>query len=237
MGIGLAKKEFEQPSSFEFTKENFAAAEKIIAKYPKGRQQSAVIPLLTLAQQQHEGWLPKAAMDYVASILSMPPIKVYEVATFYTMYNLQPIGKYHVQVCTTTPCWLRGSDEILHACEARLGIKVGGTTPDGKFTLSEVECLGACVNAPMIEVTSGATDGYYEDLTPFAVHEIIDRLSKDDMPEFGPVSGRSASEPVTGALTLTKGKKQKPKMKAKITGMEDTGLPSVELDIKPGGDS
>jgi NADH-quinone oxidoreductase E subunit len=227
MAIGLAKVVYNQPATFEFTAENFQKAEKIIAKYPAGRQQSAVMPLLTLAQQQHDGWLPKAAMDYIASILGMPPMKVYEVATFYTMYNLQPVGTYHLQVCTTTPCWLRGSDEIMHACEAKLGIHAGETTADGKFTLSEVECLGACVNAPMMELTTTTHDGFYEDLTAFAVHDIIDKLAKGEVPEFGSFGGRNTSEPVTGALTLTKGKKQKPKMKARITSIDDTGEPSV----------
>ena len=232
MGIGLVKVEFEQPEGFAFTPENFKQAEKLIARYPAGKQQSALLPLLFIAQRQHEGWLPKVAMDYIASILGMAPIKVYEVATFYTMYNLQPVGKYHLQVCTTTPCWLRGSEEIVRACEVKLGIKVGETTADGKFTLTEVECLGACVNAPMMEMAcqdaNGYKDGYYEDLTSHSVHEIIDRLSRDDVPEFGSFSGRHSSEPVTGNVTLTKGKKQKPKLKAKITTFEDTGAPSVE---------
>ncbi len=225
-----ARKHVEQPESFEFTKENFEAAKKVIAKYPAGRQQSAVMPLLELAQQQHQGWLPRAAMDYVASILGMPPMKVYEVATFYTMYNLSPVGKHHLQVCTTTPCWLRGSDEILAACEAKLGVKAGETTPDGLFTLHEVECLGACVNAPMMQVTSSPyRDGFYEDLTPHLTQQLIDLLAAGQKPEFGSLAGRKSSEPATGVTTLQKGKVKQPiKLDTKITTMDDTGAPSEE---------
>jgi len=133
----------EQPASFEFTPDNLARAKAHIAKYPPGRQASAVLPLLDLAQRQHGGWLPQAAMDRVAEILEMAPIRVYEVATFYTMLNLRPVGRYLLQACTTTPCWLRGSDEVVRACCNKLGIGIGDTTPDGLFTLVEVECLGA----------------------------------------------------------------------------------------------
>ncbi|MDP7546703.1 MAG: NAD(P)H-dependent oxidoreductase subunit E, partial [Alphaproteobacteria bacterium] len=135
----------QQPDSFAFTPENLAAAKQLIAKYPPRRQASAVMPLLDLAQCQHRNWLPRAAMDAVAGMLDMPRIRVYEVATFYSMYNLAPVGEHLVQVCTTTPCWLRGSDDIVGACKAKLGIDFGETTADGKFTLTEVECLGACV--------------------------------------------------------------------------------------------
>ncbi len=151
---------FEQPASFDFTPENLERAKAHIAKYPAGRQASAVLPLLDLAQRQHGGWLPRAAMDRVAELLGMAPIRVYEVATFYTMLNLRPVGRYLLQACTTTPCWLRGSEQVVSACEEKLGINVGGTTPDGLFTLVEVECLGACVNAPILQVN----DDFYEDL-------------------------------------------------------------------------
>jgi len=134
-----------QPEHFEFAPENLERAKAHIAKYPAGRQQSAVLPLLDLAQRQSGGWLPRAAMHYVAEMLEMPRIRVYEVATFYTMFNLQPVGRYLLQACTTTPCWLRGSDAVVGACEKKLGIGIGGTTEDGLFTLVEVECLGACV--------------------------------------------------------------------------------------------
>ena len=133
---------FDQPASFAFTPENVEKAKAYIAKYPPGRQASAVISLLYLAQEQHDGWVPRAAMDVIAEMLAMAPIRVYEVASFYTMFNLRPVGRYFLQVCTTTPCWLRGSDEVLATCKKKLGIGVGETTPDKKFTLFEVECLG-----------------------------------------------------------------------------------------------
>ena len=161
-----------QPDSFVFTKANQKRTTEIISLYPKGRQKSAVMPLLDLAQRQtgeegakakpvYGGWIPRAAMDHIAEILDMPPIKVYEVASFYSMYNLAPVGQHLVQVCTTTPCWLNGSDGVMKACKSELGIGHGETTKDGKFTVMEVECLGACVNAPMVQIN----DDYYEDLT------------------------------------------------------------------------
>lgn len=185
------KVEFEQPESFEFTKENLKLAQSIIAKYPKGKQLSAVMPLLDLAQRQHQNWIPKAAQDYIANMLQVPPIKVYEVVTFYTMYNKQPVGKHLVQVCRTTPCWLRGSDDITHACKSKLGIDVGETTKDGKFTLVEVECLGACVNAPMVQIN----DDYYEDLTPTLMEEVLDKLKDGKKPHIGSQCGRQGSKP------------------------------------------
>ena len=185
-----------QPEHFAFTAENEAEAKKIIAKYPAGRCQSAVMPLLTLAQIQNDNWLPKAAMDMVAEMLGMPPVRVYEVATFYTMYNLEPVGQHFLQVCTTTPCWLKGSDAIVQACERTLGIGLGQTTADGKFTLREVECLGACVNAPMMQVSSfGGRDVYYEDLTPENTELLLTSLARGEMPEEGPLSKRVSSEP------------------------------------------
>jgi len=203
MGIDLKPIEFEQPQSFEFDAERKAQARKIIARYPDGRQASAVIPLLFLAQQQHDGWVPQAAIDYLAMVLAMPPMKVKEVASFYTMFNLQPVGTYHLQICGTTPCALRGSQAILDACEMHLGIQKGETTADGKFTLTEVECLGACVNAPVLELTTTEVDTYYEDLTPHIAQEIIDRLAKGEMPQSGSQSGRHSSEPQTGPTTLS----------------------------------
>ncbi|XP_010583117.1 PREDICTED: NADH dehydrogenase [ubiquinone] flavoprotein 2, mitochondrial isoform X4 [Haliaeetus leucocephalus] len=148
---------------FEFTPENQKRIEAIINNYPGGHKSAAVMAVLDLAQRQH-GWLPISAMNKVAEILEMPSMRVYEVATFYTMYNRKPVGKYHIQVCTTTPCMLRDSDSILEAIKKKLGIKVGGTTPDKLFTLTEVECLGACVNAPMVQIN----DNYYVSITfPF----------------------------------------------------------------------
>jgi len=191
-----------QPESFAFTPQNQKQAEKIVARYPKGRQASAVMPLLALAQKQHDNWLPKAAMDAVASLLGMPPIRVYEVATFYSMYNLAPVGKHVIQVCTTTPCWLRGAGDVVEACEKKLGIGLGETTPDGQFTLKEVECLGACVNAPMADI-----DGkFFEDLTPDNVTALISALKNGNAIKPGPQSGRRSSEP-QGGLTTLKNKK------------------------------
>jgi NADH-quinone oxidoreductase subunit E len=137
-------------------------------------------------------------MDYVAEILSMPPMRVYEVATFYTMYNLSPVGKHFVEICTTTPCWLRGSDKIVEACEKHLGIKIGETTKDGQFTIKEAECLGACVNAPMLQIG----DHYYEDLTPENTVALLNDLKAGKKPKAGPQSGRKSSEPLSGATTL-----------------------------------
>ena len=138
---------------FEFNAENKARAEAILSIYPEGHKRAAVIPLLDLAQRQNGGWLPISGMHHVAEVIGMPKMRVYEVATFYTMFMRNPTGKYHVQVCTTTPCWLRGSDEILEACKKNMGIGVGEMSSDKLFTLSEVECLGACVNAPMVQVS------------------------------------------------------------------------------------
>ena len=191
--------EVAQPAQFEFTPETKAAADKIVAKYPPGRQASAVIPLLDLAQRQAGGWLPRAAMDHVGKVLGMAPMRVYEVATFYTMFNLQPVGRYHVQVCTTTPCWLRDSDSVVETCKRKLGIELGGTTPDNMFTLTEVECLGACVNAPMMQIN----DDYYEDLDARSTEAILDALARGQKPKPGPQTGRITSAPVSGPTTLT----------------------------------
>ena len=191
--------QFEQPASFEFTPENLERARAHIAKYPAGRQASAVLPLLDLAQRQHGGWLPRAAMDRVAEMLEMAPIRVYEVATFYTMFNLRSVGRYLLQACTTTPCWLRGSEQVVSACERKLGIGVGGTTPDGLFTLVEVECLGACVNAPVLQVN----DDFYEDLDGPATEVLLDALRARNVPPPGSAIGRHGSVPIGGRRTLT----------------------------------
>jgi NADH-quinone oxidoreductase E subunit len=189
---------FEQPASFAFTPANLEKAKTYIAKYPAGRQASAVLALLDLAQRQNDNWLPRAAMDHVAGLLEMPPIRVYEVATFYTMFNLRPVGKNFFQICTTTPCWLRGSDEVVHACERKLGITIGQTTPDKQFTLAEVECLGACVNAPVIQVN----DDFYEDLDGRSTEALIDALKRGERPPMGSVTGRQCSAPAGGPDTL-----------------------------------
>ncbi|MDE1900286.1 MAG: NADH-quinone oxidoreductase subunit NuoE [Alphaproteobacteria bacterium] len=184
--------------SFTFTPENLARAEKIVAKYPEGRQASAVLPLLDMAQRQSGNWLPQAALDYVADYLQMPPIRVYEVASFYTMFNLKPVGEHFVQVCTTTPCWLRGSDGIVGACKKKLGIGPGESTADGKFTVVEVECMGACVNAPMVQIN----DDYYEDLSPELMEKILDDLAAGRKPPPGSQTGRRGSCAQNGPTSL-----------------------------------
>ena len=196
---GAAPSAVSQPANFEFTPDNMEKAKKIIAKYPAGKQASALLPLLDLAQRQHDNWLPRAAMDHVAQILEMPPIRVYEVATFYTMYNKEPVGKHLVQLCRTTPCWLRGSDGIQKACENKLGIHAGETTADGLFTLIEVECLGACANAPMVQIN----DDFYEDLTPESMEAILDALARGEKPKTGSQTGRQTSSPAGGLTSLT----------------------------------
>ena len=187
-----------QPEDFALTPENLERARAYIARYPQGKQQSAVLPILDLAQRQHQGWLPRAAMDAVAELLGMARIRVYEVATFYNMFNLSPIGEHHVRVCTTTPCQLRGSDAVLEACEKALGIGIGETSEDGKFTLGEVECLGACVNAPVLQIG----DDYFEDLDADKAVAILEALRRGEAPAPGPQSGRHTSAPASGPKTL-----------------------------------
>jgi NADH-quinone oxidoreductase E subunit len=188
----------EQPESFAFTTENLEKAKAHIAKYPPGRQQSAVLPLLDLAQRQSGNWLPRAAMDYVGDMLGMAHIRVYEVATFYTMFNLRPVGRWFLQACTTTPCWLRGSDDVVDACRRKLGIEIGGSTADGLFTLVEVECLGACVNAPILQVN----DDFYEDLDGPRTEQLLDSLSVNKLPPVGSMIGRGGSSPINGKKSL-----------------------------------
>ena len=194
-----AGKAVPQPVTFAFNDANLAKARQIIAKYPAGRQASAVLPLLDLAQRQHDNWLPRAAMDYVAGLLDMAPIRVYEVATFYTMFNMQPVGKWFFQVCTTTPCWLRGSDDVVKTCESKLGIHMGESTADGQFSLREVECLGCCVNAPVIQVN----DDVYEDLDAKSTAALIDACRAGKPPAVGSLSGRKNSGPASGLTSLT----------------------------------
>jgi len=184
--------------TFSFVPETEERAKSFISRYPKGREASAVMPLLDLAQRQNGGWLSQAAMEYVADYLGMAPIRVYEVATFYTMYNLKPTGQVNVQVCTTTPCWLRGSDEVVETCERVLGIGMGETTPDGKFTLGEIECAGACVNAPVIQVG----DDYFEDLDPKTTEALLEAFKVGDDVKPGPQIDRQTSAPIGGPTTL-----------------------------------
>ena len=188
----------QQPASFAFTAENLDKAKAIIARYPPRREASAVMPLLDLAQRQNGGWMPDGAVEAIAAMLDMPPIRVLEVATFYSMYKLAPVGKHQINVCTTTPCWLRGSDGISEACKRRLGVGFGETTSDGQFTLSEVECLGACVNAPLVQIG----DDYYEDLTPQSAVALVKALRAGEAAKPGSQAGRRSSEPASGAKTL-----------------------------------
>ncbi|WP_375326906.1 NADH-quinone oxidoreductase subunit NuoE [Candidatus Tisiphia endosymbiont of Nemotelus uliginosus] len=164
-----------QPINFSFNEENLKKAQNIIKKYPDTKQKSAILPLLDLAQRQMNGWLPRVSIEYVANLLGLPFIRAYEVATFYTMFNLQPVGQYHIQICGTTPCWLRGSDAITTICQKELGINFGELTADNKFSMTEVECLGACVNAPVVQIN----DDFFEDLNEEKMKTIINQLKKD----------------------------------------------------------
>jgi NADH-quinone oxidoreductase subunit E len=196
---------FEQPASFAFDADSIAEIDRLVTKYPAGKQASAVIPALYVAQNQMKrqtgsAWVPTKAMDAVAHRLGMPPIRVYEVATFYFMFNTHPIGKFHLQVCTTTPCWLRGSDAIASACGEATGIKGWGeTSDDGLFTMTEVECLGACVNAPILQVD----DDFYEDMDAERVKSLIAALRRGERPPCGSAVGRQTSAPEGGPITLT----------------------------------
>jgi NADH-quinone oxidoreductase subunit E len=186
-----------QPKDFSFNKDNLAWATEQVKKYPEGRQQSAIIPLLWRAQEQSGGWLPEKAIRHVADFLGMAHIRALEVATFYTMFNLQPVGKFHVQLCGTTPCRLRGADDLEKVCRKRIG-EQGDVTGDGKFSWVEVECLGACVNAPMAQINYD----YYEDLTAESLGKILDDLGAGKKVKPGPQIDRQLSAPVGGATTL-----------------------------------
>src|SRR6478609_9348112 len=194
----LAPKEV-QPASFAFTEENLAFAKQQIAKYPAGRQASAVIAILWRVQEQHDGWVSEAAIRAVADLLDMPYIRVLEVATFYTMFQLQPVGKKaHVQVCGTTPCQLRGSDELFEVCKHRIHHDPFHVSSDGDFSWEEVECLGACVNAPMVLIGSDT----YEDLTKDSFNKVLDGFAAGNPPKPGPQNGRQFSAPTGGPTTL-----------------------------------
>ncbi len=180
-----------QPKEFSFEKENMLLAKKILKIYPKNYKESSIMPLLSIAQNQNNGWLPKKAIEYVSNLLEIPEIKVLEIATFYSMYNLSPVGKFHIEVCTTSPCMLRGSDEILSFCEKKLAVKVGEITKDKMFSLSKVECLGACVNAPVLKIN----ENYYEDLDLNTTDKLINNMASDKKTKIGSQSGRKGSEP------------------------------------------
>jgi NADH-quinone oxidoreductase subunit E len=202
---GNNETDFVQPANFAFDVESESEIPTLLAKYPPGKQASAVLPMLYLVQNQMKrqtgsAWVPTAGMDEVARRLDMAPIRVYEVATFYLMFNLRPIGKWHLQVCTTTPCWLRGSDEVVAACRAVTGIQGWGeTSADGMFTMTEVECVGACVNAPVIQVN----DDFYEDLDAESTKQLLEALRRGEQPTPGSTKGRQTSAPEGGPTTLT----------------------------------
>ena len=180
-----------QPDKFEFNKNSKDIANNIIKNYPSGKQQSAVMPLLYLAQKQNDNWIPLAAMKYIAKFLNIPYIKVYEVATFYTMYNLSPVGKYFFQICTTTPCMIRGADKIVKVCKEKISDKENQISKNGECSWTEVECLGACVNAPMMQINND----YYEDLDEKSTAKIIDSIFKDKLLKPGSYRGRKNTSP------------------------------------------
>jgi len=196
---------FEQPESFAFDAESQAEIATTIAKYPAGKQASGVLPLLWIAQRQmgrqtNSAWVPVKAMDEIARILEIAPIRVYEVCTFYLMFNTAPVGKFHLQLCTTTPCWLRGSDDVVAACRAAIGLKGWKEiSADGLFSMTEVECLGACVNAPILQVN----DDFYEDMDAEKTKALIEALRRGEIPKPGSMSGRQTSAPDGGPITLT----------------------------------
>ena len=196
--MAIKKISKNQPELFEFSKKNLDLANNIIKNYPDGKQQSAVMALLYLAQKQNDNWIPLVAMKYIAKYLNMPYIKVYEVATFYSMYNLTPVGKYFFQVCTTTPCMLRGAYNLVQVCKKKISENENQISSNGKSSWLEVECLGACVNAPMLQLN----EDYYEDLDPKKLEQIIDKINNDDTPKPGSYRGRISSEPENTRKTL-----------------------------------
>ena len=198
--MSLKKISKEQPEQFEFNEKNCEIAKKILSNYPEGKQQSAVMPLLYLVQEQNENWIPLAAMKYIAKFLNMPYIKVYEVATFYSMYNLSPVGKNFIQVCTTTPCMIRGSGKIVEKCKELISKNPGQLNKDNNSSWVEVECLGACVNAPMVQINND----YYEDLTAEKIEKIFKGFKEGHLPNIGSQSGRKGSEPSQNRTTLLK---------------------------------
>lgn len=211
-----AQKQGKNEEIFVFTKENMERVQYHIAKYPEGRQASAVLPLLDIAQRQSGGWLPRAAIEAIADILSMPVIRVFEVASFYTMFNLKPVGQYHLQLCGTTPCWLRGAAELKERCQKVLGIEEGEITADGKFSLVEVECLGACVNAPVVQIN----DDFFEDLTPDQFEKVLSDLQHNRPCHAGSQIGRHFSAP-EGYVPIAE--EEVPTKKAATKGKQDKG--------------
>ncbi len=196
--MSIKKISKNQPENFKFSSKSLNAAEKVISNYPKDKQQSAVMALLYIAQRQNDNWIPLSAMKYIAKMLKMPYIKVYEVATFYTMYNLAPVGEFFFQVCTTTPCMLRGAYDLVNVCKKRISKNESIVTNDGKLSWMEVECLGACVNAPMIQINND----YFEDLDQEKLEKIIDQIINNQKPIPGSYRGRSSAEPENIRKTL-----------------------------------
>jgi NADH-quinone oxidoreductase E subunit len=196
--MSLKRPAKNQPDTFEFNSTSLEKAHKIISKYPNGKQQSAVMALLYIAQKQNNNWIPLAAMKYIAKFLEMPYIKVYEVATFYSMFNLSPVGKYFIQVCTTTPCMIRGANKLVEACKEKISVNDSELSTDKSCSWTEVECLGACVTAPMMQIN----DDYYEDLDKEKALEILDKILKGDTPKPGSYRGRINNEPENGRKTL-----------------------------------
>ena len=196
--MSLRRPAKNQPEIFEFSSSSLEEANKIVSKYPKGKQQSAVMALLYIAQKQNDNWIPLVAMKYIAKFLDMPYIKVYEVATFYSMYNLSPVGKYFVQVCTTTPCMIRGANKLVEACKEKISKNESELLNDKNCSWMEVECLGACVNAPMMQIN----DEYFEDLDKEKTLKILDKILKDEMPKPGSYRGRISNEPENNRKTL-----------------------------------
>ena len=196
--MSIKKIHKDQPKNFSFDKKNLERANKIISNYPDGKQQSAVMALLYIAQRQNDNWIPLQAMKYIAKFLQMPYIKVYEVATFYSMYNLSPVGKYFFQICTTTPCMLRGAYDLVNVCKKKISEKESILSKDGKISWTEVECLGACVNAPMMQIN----DDYYEDLNEKKLEEIIDNIYQNKVPKPGSYTGRINTAPAINRKTL-----------------------------------
>ena len=196
--MSLRRPAKDQPVNFEFNSSSLEAAKIIISKYPKGKQQSAVMALLYIAQRQNNNWIPLAAMKYIAKYIDMPYIKVYEVATFYSMYNLSPVGKFFIQVCTTTPCMIRGANELVQACKEKISENESELSADKNCSWMEVECLGACVNAPMMQIN----DDYYEDLNKEKTLKILDKIIKGETPKPGSYRGRMNNEPENNRKTL-----------------------------------
>ena len=196
--MSIKKISKDQPEKFEFNQQNLDLAKKVISNYPENKQQSAVMALLYIAQKQNKNWIPLSAMKYIAKFLDMPYIKVYEVATFYTMYNLAPVGKFFFQVCTTTPCMLRGAYKLVDVCKKKISEKENEISKDGKISWVEVECLGACVNAPMIQIN----EDYFEDLDEKKLERIIENIMQDTEIKPGSYKGRKSSEPENNRSTL-----------------------------------